>query len=125
MDEELQKPAALSVVFFKTLAGNEPVRDWLKALEPKDRLLIGQDLQRVQFRFPIGMPLCRPMGSGLWEVRTDISHGTTARVFFVVHDEKIILLHGFEKRTRTTPPAELELARKRHKEFQSWKPTRT
>jgi phage-related protein len=65
------------------------------------------------------------MGSGLWEVRTDISHGTTARALFMVQDEKIVLLHGFEKRTRTTPLAELERARKRQKEFQSWKPTLT
>lgn len=66
-------PAALGkipLVFFRMEGGREPVRDWLKALDPDDRLAVGQDLMRVQWRWPVGMPSCRPMGRGLWEVRT-------------------------------------------------------
>jgi hypothetical protein len=46
------------VVFYRTPGGNEPVREWLKALPKLDRLAVGQDLMRVQFRWPVGMPLC-------------------------------------------------------------------
>jgi hypothetical protein len=55
----------IPLVFYRSPSGNEPVRDWLKALERDDRLTIGEDLQRVQYRWPVGMPLCRPMGGGL------------------------------------------------------------
>ena len=60
-----QQPAKIPVVFYRTDAGSEPVRDWLKALDRADRLAVGMDLQRVQYRWPVGMPLCRSLGNGL------------------------------------------------------------
>ena len=77
MKERAQKTR---VVFYRTPGGNEPVREWLKALPKLDRLAVGQDLMRVQFRWPVGMPLCRPMGDGLWEIRTHLPSGRIARV---------------------------------------------
>jgi phage-related protein len=105
------------VVFYRTRAGSEIVRDWLRGLNEKDRSAIGQDLMRVQYRWPVGMPLCRPMGEGLWEVRTDLPGGTIARLLFCVQGVRIVLLHGFIKKTQKTPDAELALARKRKREF--------
>lgn len=55
---------------------------------------------RVQFRWPVGMPLCRAIGGGLWEVRTDLSSNRIARTLFSVHDERIVVLHGFIKKTQ-------------------------
>ena len=66
--------------------GNEPVRDWLKELPQEDRQAIGQDLQRVQYRWPVGMPLARPLGQGLWEVRTNLAGNRIARVIFCFHE---------------------------------------
>ena len=74
---------------------------------------------RVQFRWPVGMPLVRPMGKGLYEVRTSLPAGTVARVLFCVHDGEIYALHGFIKKSRKTPQADLELARKRLKEVEN------
>jgi hypothetical protein len=70
----------IALVFYRTTGGAEPVRDWLKSLDRDDRLAIGGDLQRVQYRWPVGMPLCRAMQGGLWEVRTNLPSRTTARV---------------------------------------------
>ena len=61
------------------------------------------------------MPLCRPLGRGLWEVRSDITDGRIARVLFSVEGGRMVLLHGFIKKTRKTPAADLELAIKRRK----------
>jgi hypothetical protein len=62
----MEKPARkVPVVFYRTKAGVEVVRDWLRGLSEADRAIIGQDLMRVQFRWPVGMPLCRPLGDGL------------------------------------------------------------
>ena len=60
----------ITLVFFRTASGAEPVRDWLKAMDRDDRLEVGADLLRVQYRWPVGMPLCRSLKGGLWEVRT-------------------------------------------------------
>jgi phage-related protein len=111
------RPRKIPVVFYRTPAGAEVVRDWLRGLEEADRHAIGQDLMRVQFRWPVGMPLCRAMGGGLWEVRSDLADNRIARVLFSVQQGRILVLHGFIKKTRKTPNNDLALARKRGREF--------
>ena len=108
-----QLPAA----FYQSSSGREPVREWLKALALEDRKIIGEDIKDVEFSWPIGMPLCRPLGKGLWEVRSDLTQGRIARVLFCIHDGRMVLLHSFIKKTQKTPGADLELAIKRMKEI--------
>ncbi|MBS0233786.1 MAG: type II toxin-antitoxin system RelE/ParE family toxin [Proteobacteria bacterium] len=98
--------------FFATESGNEPVREWLKSLDEPDRKAIGLDLMVAQYGWPIGMPLCRPMGRGLFEIRTSLDD-RIARVFVCHHDGELIALHGFIKKTARTPTADLKLARAR------------
>ena len=117
MAEDLQ-PQKIPLVFFRTLAGNEPVREWLKDLSENDRRAIGKDLLRAQWRRPVGMPLCRAIGSGLWEIRTDLPTKRTARVLICLYREYLVALHGFIKKTRATPEEDLALARKRKRELE-------
>ena len=104
--------------FFRQESGNEPVRDWLLGLPAADRRLIGFDIQTAELGWPIGMPLCRAMGGGLWEVRTDLPDKTIARVLFCVQGGDMVLLHGFIKKTQKTPKIELDLAKKRMRGLQ-------
>jgi phage-related protein len=107
----------IPLVFFRTSVGSEPVRDWLKELLENDRKAIGQDLQRVQYRWPVGMPLARPLGRGLWEVRTSLAGNRIARVLFFVERGRIGVVHGFIKKTRKTPDSDIRLALARRKEM--------
>ena len=111
-------PRKVDLVFFRTGTGAEPVRDWLKEMHTADRHAIGRDLLRAQWRWPVGMPLCRPMGKGLWEVRTDLPGNRTARVLICFYQDSLVALHGFIKQTRATPKVDLALARKRQKELE-------
>lgn len=113
----IDPPRKMPVVFYRTAGGREVVRDWLRGLPEADRNAIGQDLMRVQYRWPVGMPLCRAMGEGLWEVRSDLAGNRIARVVFSVQQERIVALHGFIKKTRKTPAGDLALARKRNQEI--------
>ena len=106
----------ISAVFYRTTGGTEPVLDWLRALPPEDRRTIGTDLATVQFGWPIGMPLCRALGGGLWEVRSTLPNGRIARVLFFVDSGRIGVVRGFIKKTQTTPTEDLKLTRKRLKE---------
>jgi phage-related protein len=94
------------------------VREWLKALPPADRRALGEDIATVEFGWPVGMPLCRALGGGLWEVRSDISGGRTARVIFCVAGRRMVLLHAFVKKTQKTPDRDLQLALERKKEIE-------
>jgi phage-related protein len=116
MSEE-QQPRKIPLVFYSVRPDSEPVREWLKGLPEAERHAIGRDLLRAQWRWPAGMPLCRPMGNGLWEIRTDLPTRRTARVLLCLHAEHLVALHGFIKKTRTTPEDDLVLARKRLKEL--------
>jgi phage-related protein len=90
----------------------EPVREWLKSLSPDDRKRIGEDIKSVEFGWPIGMPVCRPMGEGIYEVRTRLNENRIARVLFYIDKRgRMVLLHGFIKKTSRTPDGDLALAR--------------
>ncbi len=117
MKAENQQPQKIPLVFVRTAAGSEPVREWLKGLPDAERHAIGKDLLRAQWRWPVGMPLCRPLGRGLWEVRTDLPTNRTARVLLCLYREHLVAVHGFIKKARTTPEEDLALARKRQKEL--------
>jgi len=106
----------LEMRFFRTETGNEPVRQWLLALPGGARKIIGGDLLKVQYNWPIGKPLVDGLGHGLWEVRSRLSD-TIARVIFYVEEGEMVLLHGFIKKTQKTPSQEIELARKRKKQL--------
>ena len=100
--------------FYRSATGREPVREWLKSLAADDRRTIGEDIKDVEYSWPIGMPLVRSLGHGLWEVRSDLQGGRTARVIFSVERGCLLLLHAFLKTSRTTPSRDLALARRRH-----------
>jgi phage-related protein len=104
--------------FYATAAGRRPVREWLLALSKEDRRIVGRDIQKVEFGWPVGMPYCRPLGRGLWEVRNDLSGGRIARVIFCIVAGEMIMLHGFEKKTQKTPQRDIGLALKRKQEIE-------
>lgn len=114
---EAPRPQKIPLIFFRSEEGSEPVREWLKRLPEAERQAIGKDLLRAQWRWPVGMPLCRPLGNGLWEVRTDLPTKRTARVLLCLYREHLVALHGFINKTRATPGEDLALARKRQKEL--------
>jgi phage-related protein len=105
-------PPILSVRFFRTDAGNEPVREWLTDLPKEHKRLIGTDIKTVQFGWPIGMPMVRKLDNALWEVRTTLGD-TIARVIFTVVEAEMVLLHGFIKKSQKTPAIDLQTAKQR------------
>ena len=107
----MNKPT-LTVRFYKTDMGAEPVREWLRELTATDRKTIGEDIKTVQLGWPLGMPLVRKMDKNLWEIRIHLVD-RIARVLFTVSDGIIVLLHGFIKKSQATPSSDLKLAKDR------------
>ena len=110
----------LQVRFFVTSTGAEPVREWLKTLLPADRKTIGEDIKTVQYGWPLGMPLVRKLDKDIWEVRIRLE-GRVARVMFTVVGGMMLLLHGFIKKSQTTPKEDLNLTKDRLKALRSAK----
>jgi phage-related protein len=110
----------ISLRFWRSASGREPVREWLNELSRDDKRTIGRDIAKVQYVWPVGLPLCRPLSGGLWEVRSSLPSKREARILFGFHDGMLIALHAMIKKTQKTSAEDLALARRRFKELQSW-----
>lgn len=99
----------ISVDFYKQGNGREPVREWLKSLKKEERWIIGEDIKMVQTGWPLGMPLVKSLGKGLWEVRSNLPN-SIARVLFIMHGGQMVILHGFIKKTQKTLEHDLKIA---------------
>lgn len=106
----------IPVRFYRSSMGTGPVLEWLRALPREGRHILGIDLMRGQVGWPIGMPLVRSLGDGLWEIRSSLPSQRIARLLLCFHEGTIVVLHGFIKKTQKTPPDDLELAKKRKRE---------
>jgi phage-related protein len=113
-----QRTQRMPAVFFRTESGADPLLDWLRELPREERRALGEDLARLQWRWPVGMPLARPLGGGLHELRCVLPTRRIARLLFFVVAGEIVLLHGFIKKSRKTPQEDLEMAQQRRR---SWR----
>jgi phage-related protein len=102
----------LEVLFYRSETGRDPVREWIRSLGDDARYVFGKDLKIIQFDWPIGMPLVRSLGGGLWEMRSQPRDGI-GRILFIIQDGTMVILHGFIKKSRKIPQEEIDLARKR------------
>jgi phage-related protein len=103
----------ITAIFWRSLAGDEPVREFLRRLPPEDRKVVGRDIGRCEFGWPLGMPVARSLGGGLWEVRSSLASRREVRVFFYVDGVEMVLLHAIVKKSAWAPVRELALARRR------------
>lgn len=110
----------IPLVFYRLPSGREPVRKFLKAFLP-DRKAAGDDILAAQWKFPVGMPLCRALGNGFYEIRTTLPSQRIARTFIMYHQRRLVALHAFIKKTQKTPEADLQLAQKRQQEIEDEK----
>jgi phage-related protein len=114
-----EAPKPIPLRFWKSATGREPVREWLNELSREDQRTVGRDIAKVQFGWPVGLPVCRPLGGGLWEVRSTLRSRRKARVLFGFYEGMLIALHAFIKKTQKTPSDDLAISRQRLKEVSS------
>ena len=114
-------PRVLTISFYQAPGGAEPVVAWLRALDRNSRKSIGSDLKTVEFGWPVGMPLVRKLGAGLWELRSHVPGGIT-RIFFTVVGVLMVLLHAITKKSDKIPKSDLAIAKARRDEVKKWQP---
>jgi phage-related protein len=108
----------LEVVFYRSDVGHEPVRAWLKSLSREDKKTLGEDIKTVQFGWPLGMPVVRSLGNGLWEIRSYLKSKCIGRVIFFIKQDNMFLLHGFIKKSQKTLINDIDLALQRKKKIE-------
>lgn len=79
---------------------------------------MGEGLKQLEYGWPIGMPLCRALGGGLFELRASLASRRIARVIVCVFEEELYALHAFIKKSRKTPESDLKLAHSRKRQLE-------
>jgi phage-related protein len=107
------------VLFYETASGNQVILDFIRELSAEERKIVGENLKTVQIGFPMGLPLCRPLGDGLYEIRSSLPSKREFRLIFFFDRTRQVLLvvHALFKKSAKLPKADLDLARKRKEEF--------
>lgn len=99
------------VDYFEDARGRRPVEDFIDSLDPKMKAKIFGGLELLErYGACLGMPYARHVEKGIYELRTIQSANITRIFYFFVAGERIILTHGFVKKTRKTPRREIERA---------------
>ena len=106
------------VIFYQTLQGIEPVREWLQSLDKSKRLQLGQAIQVLQMNGPaLPMPYACPLGRGLFELRERVGK-VRYRIFYAFDGGRVVvLLHAATKDQRMMGD-DVALARQRLKDYE-------
>lgn len=110
------------VEFYRRESGECPYEEYLSSLSLKLRAKTLRSLQLLrEFGRELREPNTKPLGDGLFELRT-VEGGNTGRsLFFFFDGQRIVVTHGFVKKTRRTPLREIERARQYKRAYESTK----
>ena len=107
-----------SCFYFTTESGKSPVEEFINSLDEKtqDKFIFKKELLE-HFGPQLRRPHTDYIGSGIFELRFKGEEGQIRVLFFFLHEKKIILVHGFVKKTQRTPGKEIKIAKQRRKEY--------
>jgi phage-related protein len=107
-----------SIVFYLEDDSESPVEEFLLGLDAKTQARFDWSLEQLRVcNVHAGEPLVRQISGKLWELREE-SHTNIFRVLYVFYTgRKIVLLHGFQKKTQKTPAKEIDFALRRLQHF--------
>ncbi|MBO8087726.1 MAG: type II toxin-antitoxin system RelE/ParE family toxin [Marichromatium sp.] len=105
--------------YYLTSNGKSPVKEWIDSIGAEPKAEVFRIFEMLsKYGTNLGLPFVRPIENKIYEVRAKDKSGIY-RVLYFAHTQKtFVMLHGFQKKTRTTPRKEIEIARKRMKEIQ-------
>ena len=114
----MTEEGAWTVVFYRDEQGGTPVLEFLKGLDHEAQQSIGWAIEQLRTRnVRAREPLVKHLEGKLWELRRESKTNIYRVIYFFFMGRRIVLVHGFQKKTTKTPPQELVLARTRYTSF--------
>lgn len=106
------------VCYYEDSRGRKPVEEFIDSLDPKMRAKVFGRLELLEEYGPmLTMPLSKALSDGIYELRT-ISGGDITRIlYFFVAGKRVVLTHGFVKKTRKTPSHEISRAKRMREDW--------
>jgi phage-related protein len=104
--------------FYLDERGNSPVEEFLESLDTKTQARFLWSMKQLEARNVLARePLVRHLEGRLWELREESKTNIYRLIYVFFAERRIVYLHGFQKKTRRTPPRELTIARQRYASF--------
>ena len=106
------------VEFYETEDGRTPTREFLDSLEPKMNVKMVGLMEILEERgYSLREPYSAPLEDGIFELRAVQGSNISRALFFFYVEGRIVITHGFIKKTQKTPRAQIELAKKYRSDF--------
>ena|SRR2546430_212104 len=106
------------VIFFQGDFGDKPVEQFLMSLESASRAKVVRTLELLRTQQIVPAKFWKKMsGSDLWEVRTEYAGNIYRILAATAKGNRVILLHGFQKKSQKTPRQDMEIAQQRQKRY--------
>ena len=110
----------MEVEFYRTAAGREVIQEFLDALPKKDLAKALRDIELLaEFAPNLHEPYTKHIDGPIWELRSKFASNIHRIFYFIWRNDKLILLHGFTKKTQKTPPREIQIAKTRLADYEA------
>lgn len=107
-----------TVVPYQDVNGDIPIKHFLNSLDVKMRAKMYGMIKLLEEKGnQLRGPYSEHLDDGIFELRCKVGSNITRVLYFFYHEGQIILTNGFVKKTQKTPPAEIELAKKRRDDY--------
>lgn len=104
--------------FYKTKDGTKPAKDFMLSQDDKMKAkLFGLVDILEEYGNSLREPYSKPLGDGIFELRAKVGTNISRVLYFFYYEGRIILTHGFVKKTQKTPPSEIKKAKECRKDF--------
>ena len=108
------------IVYYRTERGIKPTEEYIDSLDLKMQVKVFRQINLLrEYGSKLGEPYSKQLDKGIFELRIQQSSNITRLLYFFVRDKKIILTHGFTKKTQKTPSGEIARAIKYRIEYES------
>jgi phage-related protein len=95
-----------------------PVKDFLDSLNVKMRAKLLMEIKLLEEKGTLlREPYSKPLGDGIFELRAKVGTDISRVLYFFYYEGRIVLTHGFIKKTQRTPAGEIEKAKKYRRDY--------
>ena len=106
------------VDFYRKPDGTKPLGLFVKSLDTKMKAKVVANLHLLEEYGNLARePLSKPLGDGIFEIRTIVGNDIVRILYFFDNERIIIATNGFVKKTQNTPISEIVLAQKRREDY--------
>lgn len=104
--------------FYQAKDGTKPAKIFMLSQDEKMKAkLFGLVDVLEQYGSALREPYSKPLGDGIFELRAKVGTNISRVLYFFYYEGRIILTHGFVKKTQKTPLDEIKKAKEYRKDF--------